>query len=137
VRPAALLLVLALGCARPRPPSPYLPPETQFSTASTLAATGGLVGLAAGAQMMDSRRSSSTRHAGAGVLAAGGALMLGALIDAVDVYGERKKFVSLWNAGLRNLQGSPGTGEPLFRPPPPPLPEVPFEIPKEDGDPDP
>ena len=137
MRRLALVLVLAAGCARPKSPNPFLPPETQFSPASTLAATGGLVGLAAGAQMMDSRRSSSTRHAGAAVLAAGGALMLGALIDAVDVYGERRKFVTLWNAGLRNLQGSPHTGEPLFRPAPPPLPEVPFEIPKEDGDPDP
>ena len=131
----AALLVLAAACARPKPAIPYLPPETQFSPASTLAATGGLVGLAAGAQMMDSRRSSSTRHAGAGVLAAGGALMLAALVDAVDVHGERQKFVTLWNAGLRNLQGSPGGKEPLFREPPPPLPEIPFEIPKEDPDP--
>ena len=131
----AALLVLAAGCARPKSPIPYLPPETQFSPASTLAATGGLVGLAAGAQMMDSSRSSSTRHAGAGALAAGGALMLAALVDAVDVQAERKKFVTLWNAGLRNLHGSPGGKEPLFRDPPPPLPEVPFEVPKEDPDP--
>ena len=137
MRAVAWVLLLAAGCARPKSPIVYLPPETQYSPASTLAATGGLVGLAAGAQMMDSNRSSSTRHAGAGVLAAGGALMLAALVDAVDVHGERKKFVTLWNAGLRNMQGSPGGNEPLFRPPPPPLPEVPFDLPKDREEPDP
>ena len=73
---------------------------------------------------------------GAAVVAAGGALMVGALLDAVQVDAERRKFFALWNAGIRQQQGSPGPADRPFRDPPPPPPGVDFAFPKGDEDPE-
>jgi hypothetical protein len=107
-----------------------------YTTGSTLAATGGLIGLAAGAQMTGPRQSATTRQVGTAVMAVGGALMLGALVDAVAVDAERRKFVTLWNAGIRQQVGSGIPGDRPFRDPPPPAPDVPFRFATEDEEPE-
>jgi hypothetical protein len=130
-----LLAAVLAGCSsRPTPVSPYVPPETMYSSGGTMAAMGGVVGLAAGSSMMDKDRSPKTRAAGAGV-AAGGAALLGiALLEAIEVEKERQKYVNLHNAFVRSYYGSPVPDSPL-RLPPPPLPDIPFEFPAADDSP--
>ena len=61
MRAAFLLLLLALGsCARPQHPSPYVPPETQYSYGSTLMAAGGLMAAAMGASFSQDPDASKT-----------------------------------------------------------------------------
>lgn len=124
---SAAVLILA-GCgATSRSANPYIPPEAMHSPASTLAAAGGLVGMAAGAQMMDPSRSRRTRRWGAAAAAGGAALMGAAILEAIEVAKERKKLRTIHRALRRDLQGSPSPDNP-FRPPPPPLPDLPFDF---------
>jgi hypothetical protein len=102
-----------------------------YSAGSTMAAAGGVIATAAGAQMMDPDRSSRTRAAGMGVLAAGIGMLGAALIDAIQVEEARRRLVATdaaWRQGYLNRP----LAEPV-RPPPPPLPEVPFEFPMEES----
>jgi hypothetical protein len=132
MRFAAVVTVLAIaGCARTSP-HPLVPKETQYTAGGTMAAVGGTVAMAAAAQMTDPSRSPSTRNAGIATGAAGMALMAVALAEAIEVQKEREKFYRLQDAFWRHWYGSPPVETP-FRAPPPPLPEVPFNFPKEDG----
>ena len=125
--------VLALaGCAvRPVSRNPYVPPQAMYTTGSTLAAMGGVIATAAGAEMADPRHSLRTRQAGLGLLAAGVGLLGAALIDAIQVEGERRRLMDVDAAWRQHLMNRPFP-EP-FRPPPPPLPEVPFEFPGDES----
>jgi hypothetical protein len=132
MKKACVPVLLALwGCAgRPVSPNPYVPPDAMYSPASTMAAAGGVMATAVGAQMTTSG-SSGTRAAGMGVLAAGIGLLGAALIDAIQVEEARKRLIATdaaWRAGYmyRPLPDA-------VRPPPPPLPEVPFEFPVEES----
>src|SRR5262249_46747091 len=109
MRRLGVLLVLLLGaCARPQHPNPYVPPETQYSVGSTMLAAGGVMAAAAGASMSSSPNASgTTRAAGTAALAAGTAMMLGSLIDAVDVQKERDKFWNLTRAFYHMYYGGP------------------------------
>jgi len=134
---AALLSLSA--CARPHHPSPYVPPETQYSVGSTLMAAGGLMSAAVGAQLAQNPRvSKSTQAAGTAAMGAGVGLMAASLIDAIQVQQEREKFWKLTYAFYNRYFGPPPVNEPEERPALPPLPEVPFnfqEIPPNDEDP--
>jgi hypothetical protein len=102
-RGAFLPLLLLCSCARPHHPSPYIPPETQYSTGSTLMAAGGLMT----------------------AMAEGTAMMLASLIDAVEVQKEREKWINLTRAFYHHYYGGIDADE-SERPAPPALPEVPF-----------
>lgn len=123
-----MAVVLVAGCSRPKHPNPYVPPETQFSTGSTLMAAGGLMSAMVGASYAnDPKASRSTKTAGTAAAAAGTALMLGSLIDAVETQKEREKFWNLTRAFYHHYYGGP-TPEAQERPLPPPIPEVPFNF---------
>jgi len=135
----AALFLLALGsCARPPHPNPYVPPETQYSTGSTLMAAGGLMAAAVGSSVaQDPGASKTARTAGTASAVAGTGLMLASLIDAVEVQKEREKFMNLTRAFYRQYYGA-SWQEPEERPGPPPLPELPFDFreePRADEDP--
>jgi hypothetical protein len=124
-----LVLIAGLGCARPQHPNPYVPPETQYSTGSTLLAAGGLMTAAVGAQFaQDPRASKSTQTAGTAAMGAGVAAMAASLIDAVEVQKERDKFWKLTYAFYHRYFSPPPFGEPDARPALPPIPEVPFNF---------
>jgi hypothetical protein len=134
-RTALLVASIAIfsGCAsRPKPISPYVPPETMYSAAGTMAAMGGVVGTAAGASMMEKDRTPATRKAGAAVMGGGAALLGAAILEAIEVEKERQKFVNLHNAFIRSYYGSPAAESPLRTPAPPP-PDVPFDFPPGDS----
>jgi hypothetical protein len=125
------LLVPALlaGCTRPTHPNPYVPPETQYSTGSTLIAAGGLMSAATGASIaQDPRASAAAKTAGTAAMGAGVGLMLASLVDAVEVQKEREKFINLTRAFYHHYFGYDPLGEPKERPAPPPIPEVPFNF---------
>jgi hypothetical protein len=126
---AAFLLLLTLGsCARPQHPSPYVPPETQYSTGSTLMAAGGLMAAAMGSSFaQDPGASKTMKTAGTAAAVAGTGLMLASLIDAVEVGKQREKFINLTRAFYRQYYGG-SWQEPEERPAPPPLPELPFDF---------
>jgi hypothetical protein len=124
----ALLLVLSSGCGRPQPLSPYVPPETQYSTGSTLMAAGGLMAAAVGSSLaQDPAASKTVKTAGTAATAAGTGLMLASLIDAVETQKEREKFWNLTRAFYHQYFGGPSL-EADERPAPPPIPEVPFNF---------
>lgn len=129
MRLGAILLMGLLGaCARPQHPSPYVPPETQYSTGSTLMAAGGLMAAAVGSSFaQDPHASPGAKTAGTAAMATGTALMLGSLIDAVETQKEREKFMNLTRAFYHQYFGWPSP-EVEERPLPPPLPEVPFNF---------
>ena len=126
---AAVLLLLALGsCARPQHPSPYVPPETQYSYGSTLMAAGGLMAAAMGSSFsQDPDASKTMKTAGTAAAVAGTGLMLASLVDAVEVGKQREKFMNLTRAFYRQYYGG-SWQEPEERPAPPPLPELPFDF---------
>jgi hypothetical protein len=81
--------------------------------------------------MLDPDRSPRTRAAGMGILAAGIGLLGAALVDAIQVEEARRRLIATdaaWRQGYMNRP----LAEPT-RPPPPPLPEVPFEFPMEES----
>lgn len=125
----ALVCLLLLGsCARPPHPNPYVPPETQYSMGSTLMAAGGLMAAAVGSSMaQDPAASKTVKSVGAAAAVAGTGLMLGSLIDAVEVQKEREKFINLTRAFYRQYYGGDWQ-EPADRPAPPPIPEIPFNF---------
>lgn len=132
MRPFLIALVFLAGCAsRPQPISPYVPPETMYSAGGTIAAMGGVAGTAIGASMMEKGNSPNTRKAGAAVMGAGAAALGAAIVEAIEVEKERRKFVDLHNAFIRSYFGSPVPDSP-FRTLPPPPPEAPYYFP--DGD---
>src|SRR5262245_32998757 len=123
MRTMGLLLALAAvaGCARPHHPSPYVPPETQYSTGSTLMAAGGLMSAAVGAQLaQDPKASKTAQTAGTAAMGAGVGLMAASLIDAVQVQQEREKWWKLTYAFYNRYFGPPPVNEPEDRPAPPP-----------------
>lgn len=122
------LALLAAGCSsRPQHPNPYVPPETQYSTGSTLMAAGGLMAAAVGSWMSDSPSSSkTTRTVGTAATATGVGLMLTSLIDAVEVQKEREKFFNLTRAFYRQYFGAYSSLEEPERPAPSSIPELPF-----------
>jgi len=126
---AASILLLALGsCARPTHPSPYVPPETQYSVGSTLMAAGGLMAAAVGSSFsQDPNASKSVKTAGTAAAVAGAGLMLASLVDAVEVQHQRDKFMNLTRAFYRQYYGG-SWQESAERPAPPPLPELPFDF---------
>ena len=66
-----------------------------------------------------------------GILAAGIGLLGAALVDAIQVEEARRRLIATdaaWRQGYMNRP----LAEPT-RPPPPPLPEVPFEFPMEES----
>lgn len=135
----ALGLLLAACSGRPQPANPYVPPEAMYSGASTLAAATGLMAAAVGADLLDDdsrwargRNRKGMRAAGAGLGAAGVALMGLAVLDAIEVQKEREKFFKLNDAFWRQYRGSPSPDQP-FRERPPPSPEVPFRFNPEDS----
>jgi hypothetical protein len=132
------LLALLAGCARPTHPSPYVPPETQYSLGSTLAAAGGLVAASVGAQVAQAPGASATaRTAGTAAMGAGMAMMAASLVDAIDVQKEREKFIKLTRAFYHHYFDYDPLDEGKERAAPPPVPEVPFNFkdPSEDQDP--
>jgi len=132
MRHGAILLLLLGACSRPEHPNPYVPPETQYSTGSTLLATGGLMAAAVGSSMtQDPKASQAMKTAGTIATAAGTGLMLASLIDAVETQKEREKWMKLTRAFYHEYWGWPNL-EADDRPAPPPLPEVPFNF-KDDG----
>lgn len=126
-RGAVVLSLLLLGaCARPQHPNPYVPPETQYSTGSTLLAAGGLMSAAVGASFaQDPKASPAVKTAGTAAMAGGTALMLASLIDAIEVQKQREKFINLTRAFYNHYYGGFDFEEPE-RPAPPPIPDVPF-----------
>ena len=136
--PALVVLVLAAGCARPHHPNPYVPPETQYSTGSTLMAAGGLMTAAVGASFaQDPRASSTARAAGTAAMGAGMAVMAASLIDAIEVEKQREKFIQLTRAFYHRYFSPPPVGEDRTEPVLPPIPEVPFNFkdPSDDDEP--
>jgi hypothetical protein len=127
-RTAILLLAAGLGCStRPEHPNPYVPPETQYSLGSTLAAAGGLMAAAAGASLaQDPAASKTVQTAGTAAMGAGLTLVAASLLDAIEVQKQREKFYNLTRAFYHQYFGSSPLGEPEDRPAPPPVPEVPF-----------
>jgi len=135
MRCAGLLLAFLGACSRPQHPSPYVPPETQYSTGSTILAASGLMAAAVGSSYaQDPHASKTARTAGTAAAVAGTGMMLASLIDAVETQKERDKFWNLTRAFYRQYYGGPS---PEFedRPAPPPIPEVPFNF--KDDDPEP
>ncbi|MBI3855071.1 MAG: hypothetical protein HY293_05210 [Planctomycetes bacterium] len=133
-----LLLAAGLGCARPQHPNPYVPPETQYSTGSTLMAAGGLMTAAVGASFaQDPNASKSARAAGTAAMGAGVAMMAASLLDAIEVEKEREKFIQLTRAFYHHYFGSPPLAEEKGSVELPRIPEVPFNFkePSEDEDP--
>jgi len=127
-RGVALSLLLLASCARPPHPSPYVPPETQYSVGSTLMAAGGLMTAAVGSSFaQDPHASSTARTAGTAAMAVGTASMLASLIDALEVQKEREKFMNLTRAFYNHYFGGYDPDEPE-RAAPPPLPEIPFSF---------
>jgi hypothetical protein len=124
----ALALAMSAGCGRPQPVNPYVPPETQYSYGSTLMAAGGLMAAAVGSSMAQNPDASKTvKAAGTAAAAAGTALMLGSLVDAIEVQKERDKFWNLTRAFYHQYFGGPDLeAEPQTAPPP--IPEVPFNF---------
>ena len=135
----AAVLVAGLGCARPHHPNPYVPPETQYSTGSTLLAAGGLMTSAVGASLaQDPRASKTVRTAGTAAMGVGVAAMAASLIDAIEVQKEREQFINLTRAFYHRYFSPPPVGEEKTdRGALPPIPEVPFNFkePSEDEDP--
>jgi hypothetical protein len=132
----AILLALVSGCARPQPPNPYVPPETQYSAGSTLMAAGGLMAAAVGSSLsQDPAASKTVKAAGTAATAAGTGLMLASLIDAIETQKEREKFWNLTRAFYHQYFGGPDL-EPEERPAPPPIPEVPFNFRDDEPSPD-
>jgi len=129
MRAAFLLLLLALGsCARPQHPSPYVPPETQYSVGSTLMAAGGLMAAAVGSSFAQDQNASKTvKTAGTAAAVAGTGLMLASLVDAVEVGKQREKFMNLTRAFYRQYYGGSWQEAPE-QAAPPPLPELPFDF---------
>src|SRR5882672_276048 len=126
MRRAAILFLLLGSCARPQHPNPYVPPETQYSTGSTLLAAGGMMAAAVGSSFVQDPSASKTmKAAGTAALAAGTGMMLASLIDAVEVQKEREKFMNLTRAFYRQYYGGPSP-ETEDHPLPPPIPELPF-----------
>jgi len=121
------LFVTVAGCGT-RPLNPCLPPETQYSTGSTVAAIGGLLGTAIGTDLaQNSRNSPNTRAIGTAAAATGMGLLAVALIDAVEVQKQREKVINIDRA-MRHSYMRPGVPDSFFRPPPPPLPDPPFNF---------
>jgi hypothetical protein len=104
-----------------------------YSAGGTIAAVGGVAAMAAGSSMIN-RHSPTTQKAGMAAAAGGAALMGAAIAEAIDVKKERQKFINLYNAFIRNYYGSPDPDMEL-RTPPPPLPDVPVDIPPVDDSP--
>jgi hypothetical protein len=128
-RAAVLMLVAGLGCTRPTHPNPYVPPETQYSLGSTVAAAGGLMAAAVGAQMAQAPgASASARTAGTAAMGAGMGVMAASLLDAIEVRKERDKFIKLTLAFYNHYFGYDPLEEAKERPAPPPVPEVPFNF---------
>ncbi|MBV8880055.1 MAG: hypothetical protein JO332_08835 [Planctomycetaceae bacterium] len=128
MRRAALLLILLDSCARPPHPNPYVPPETQYSTGSTLMAAGGLMAAAVGSSLaQDPNASKTVRTAGTAAAVAGTGAMLASLVDAIETQKEREKFWNLTRAFYHQYYGGPSV-EAEERPAPPPIPEVPFNF---------
>jgi hypothetical protein len=133
---AAILLVLLNACGRPQPANPYIPPETQYSAGSTLMAAGGLMAAAVGTSMaQDPHASKTVQAAGTAAAVAGTGLMLGSLIDAIEVQKERDKFMKLTRAFYHQYFGWPSL-EAEEQPAPPPLPEVPFNFKDDESSPE-
>lgn len=134
-----VLAALVGGCStRPQHPSPYVPPETQYSVGSTLAAAGGLMVAATGAGLAEDPGASKTvRKAGTAAMGAGVGAMAASLIDALEVREERAKFILITRAFYNHYFGYNPLEEDRERPAPPPVPEVPFTFrdPSEDEDP--
>ena len=125
----AAMLVLGLGCSRPQHPNPYVPPETQYSTGSTLLAAGGLMTAAVGANFaQDPRASSTARTAGTAAMGAGVAAMAASLIDAIEVQKEREQFIQLTRAFYQRYFSPPPLSEDTGGTALPPIPEVPFNF---------
>lgn len=123
------MALLAAGCARPHHPNPYVPPETQYSTGSTLVAAGGLVTAAVGAQVAQNpRATSAAKTAGTAGMGAGVAAMAGSLLDAIEVQKEREKFINLTRAFYHRYFSPPPLDEDTGREPLPPVPMVPFNF---------
>jgi hypothetical protein len=127
-RTLALALLLAGCSSRPQHPNPYVPPETQYSTGSTLLAAGGLMAAAVGSSIADSPSASqTTRTVGTATAATGVGLMLTSLIDAVEVRKQREKFFNLTRAFYRQYYfGGYSPIEESDRPSPSSIPELPF-----------
>src|SRR6185436_5756281 len=103
---AAVVLLLATSCARPQHPSPYVPPETQYSTGSTIMAASGLIAATAGASMAQHPGASATsKTAGTAAMGAGAGLMAMSLIDAIEVQKEREKWIKLTRAFYHHYYG--------------------------------
>jgi hypothetical protein len=137
-RAAAVVLLLAVGCARPHHPNPYVPPETQYSMGSTLMAGGGVLAAAVGASVaQDPRASSTARAAGTAAMGAGVAVMAASLIDAIQVQKEREKFIQLTRAFYHRYFSPPPVGEDKGEAALPAIPEVPFNFkdPSDDDEP--
>jgi len=136
---AAVVLLLATSCARPQHPNPYVPPETQYSTGSTLLAAGGLMTAAVGASFaQDPRASATAKTAGTAAMGAGVAAMAASLIDAIQVQKEREKFIQLTRAFYHRYFSPPPLSEDSDRGSAlPPIPEVPFNFkdPSDDDEP--
>jgi hypothetical protein len=131
-------LLLAVGCSRPQHPNPYVPPETQYTTGSTLLAAGGLMTAAVGASFAQDRRASPTaRTAGTAAMGAGVAAMAASLIDAIEVQKEREQFIQLTRAFYHRYFGPPPLAEDTGGTALPPIPEVPFNFkdPSDDDEP--
>ena len=117
-----------IGCSTHRSShNPYLPPRAYHSPAATVGAAVGLVGLAAGSEMLNSDRSKRTQRYGAVSVAAGTALLGVALLDAIAVERERDRLRLMYAAMRRYQRGTPVPAD-LFRPPPPPPPPLPYEF---------
>jgi hypothetical protein len=138
-RALSAMLLLALGCARPRHPNPYVPPDTQYSTGSTLMAAGGLMTAAIGAGIaQDPRASKVAQTAGTAAMGAGMAVMAASLIDAIEVQKNREKWIQLTRAFYHRYFSPPPLSEDADRGGAlPPIPEVPFNFkdPSDDEDP--
>lgn len=134
----ALGLLLLAACARPQHPNPYIPPETQYSTGSTIVAAGGLVTAAVGAQVAQHPRASSTaKAAGTAAMGAGVAAMAGSLLDAIEVQKEREQFINIMRAFYHRYYGPPPLQEEKGRGALPPVPLIPFNFkdPEDDEEP--
>jgi len=131
-----LAALLAAGCSsRPQHPIPYIPPQTQYSTGSTLMAAGGLMAAAVGSSLNDARAPSRTQRAiGTGAMAAGLGMVAASMIDAIEVQGARKAFIDITRAFYHQYYGGslPESGE---KPAPAPIPEIPFQF-KDEGTPE-
>jgi hypothetical protein len=131
-------LLWAIGCARPQHPNPYVPPDTQYSTGSTLLAAGGLMTAAVGASFaQDPRASSTARTAGTAAMGAGVAMVAASMIDAIEVEKNREKFIQLTRAFYHRYFSPPPLAEDTTGTALPPIPEVPFNFkdPSDDDEP--